>query len=95
MAIARALLKGAPILLLDEATAALDSQTEREIQQCLDQVSAGRTTVTVAHRLSTIENAHRVLVMEEGRVVEEGAFHQLLEQPSGRFRALYESQQRK
>lgn len=95
VAIARALLKGAPILLLDEATAALDSQTEREIQQCLDQVSAGRTTVTVAHRLSTIENAHRVLVMEEGRVVEEGAFHQLLEQPSGRFRALYESQQRK
>ena len=95
VAIARALLKGAPILLLDEATAALDSQTEREIQQCLDQVSAGRTTVTVAHRLSTIENAHRVLVMEEGRVVEEGAFHQLLEQPSGRFRALYKSQQRK
>lgn len=95
VAIARALLKGAPILLLDEATAALDSQTEREIQQCLDQVSAGRTTVTVAHRLSTIENAHRVLVMEEGRVVEEGAFHQMLEQPSGRFRALYESQQRK
>lgn len=95
VAIARALLKGAPILLLDEATAALDSQTEREIQQCLDQVSAGRTTVTVAHRLSTIENAHRVLVMEEGRVVEEGAFHQLLEQPCGRFRALYESQQRK
>ena len=95
VAITRALLKGAPILLLDEATAALDSQTEREIQQCLDQVSAGRTTVTVAHRLSTIENAHRVLVMEEGRVVEEGTFHQLLEQPSGRFRALYESQQRK
>lgn len=94
VAIARALLKGAPILLLDEATAALDSQTEREIQQCLDQVSAGRTTVTVAHRLSTIENAHRVLVMEEGRVVEEGTFHQLLEQPGGRFRALYESQQR-
>ena len=95
VAIARALLKGAPILLLDEATAALDSQTEREIQQCLDQVSAGRTTVTVAHRLSTIENSHRVLVMEEGRVVEEGDFHQLLEQPGGRFRALYESQQRK
>lgn len=94
VAIARALLKGAPILLLDEATAALDSQTEREIQQCLDQVSPGRTTVTVAHRLSTIENAHRVLVMEEGRVVEEGDFHQLLEQPGGRFRALYESQQR-
>ena len=94
VAIARALLKGAPILLLDEATAALDSQTEREIQQCLEQVSPGRTTVTVAHRLSTIENSHRVLVMEEGRVVEEGTFHQLLEQPSGRFRALYESQQR-
>ena len=94
VAIARALLKGTSILLLDEATAALDSQTEREIQQCLDRVSADRTTVTVAHRLSTIENAHRILVMEDGCVVEEGRFHQLLERSGGRFRALYESQQR-
>ena len=94
MCIARALVRGAPLVLLDEATAALDSQTEREIQQCLDRVSADRTTVTVAHRLSTIENAHRILVMEDGCVVEEGRFHQLLERSGGRFRALYESQQR-
>lgn len=94
VAIARALLKNAPVLLLDEATAALDSQTEGEIQQCLDQVSAGRTTVTVAHRLSTIENAHRILVMEGGRILEEGTFSQLLQNPKGRFRKLYESQQR-
>lgn len=93
VAIARALLKNAPVLLLDEATAALDSATEKEVQECLDRVSAGMTAVTVAHRLSTIENADRILVMEAGRVVEEGRFHQLLEN-RGRFWELYESQRR-
>ena len=89
VAIARALLKDAPILLLDEATAALDTQTEREIQRCLDQLSAGRTTVTVAHRLSTIENADRILVMEGGRVVEEGSFEYLTQSTTGKFQKLY------
>ena len=93
IAIARAILKGAPILLLDEATAALDSGAEREVQQCLDRLAHSLTTVTVAHRLSTIRNADRILVMEGGRIVEEGDFEGLL-QRRGRFRELYESQQR-
>ena len=82
-----------PILLLDEATAALDSGAEREVQQCLDRLAHSLTTVTVAHRLSTIRNADRILVMEGGRIVEEGDFEGLL-QRRGRFRELYESQQR-
>ena len=93
IAIARAILKGAPILLLDEATAALDSAAEREVQQCLDRLAHSLTTVTVAHRLSTIRNAHRILVMEGGRIVEEGDFQGLLER-RGRFWELYESQRR-
>ena len=91
IAIARAILKGAPILLLDEATAALDSAAEREVQQCLDRLAHSLTTVTVAHTLSTIRNAHRILVMEGGRIVEEGDFQGLLER-RGRFWELYESQ---
>lgn len=93
VAIARGILKGSPVLLLDEATAALDSSTEKEVQACLDRVSQGMTTVTVAHRLSTIENADRILVMEGGRVIEEGRFHELLEL-GGRFKEIYEGQQR-
>lgn len=92
VAIARSLLKDAPILLLDEATAALDSATEKEVQACLDQVSAGMTTITVAHRLSTIANADRILVMEDGKVVEEGNFPQLMAL-GGRFKEIYEGQQ--
>lgn len=93
IAIARAILKDAPVLLLDEATAALDSATEREVQTCLDSISSGVTTITVAHRLSTIRNADRILVLEAGKVVEEGAFDELL-QKGGRFRQLYDSQKR-
>ncbi len=91
VAIARAILKNAPILLLDEATASLDSAAEKEVQQCLDRLSHEMTTVTVAHRLSTIENADRILVMESGKVVEEGTFRELLDK-NGPFRKLYESQ---
>ncbi len=94
IAIARAILKGAPILLLDEATAALDSDTEREVQRCLDSISSRMTTVTVAHRLSTIQNADRILVMEAGQIVEEGSFDELLQKENGRFKSLYESQKR-
>lgn len=93
VAIARAMLKAAPVLLLDEATASLDPAAEREVQRCLDQISQEQTTVTVAHRLSTIENASRILVMEGGKVVEEGTFRQLMER-EGRFRELYEAQER-
>lgn len=78
LAIARAILKDAPILILDEATSALDSESERHIQNALDQVTAGRTTLVIAHRLSTVEKADLILVMDEGRIVERGAHAELL-----------------
>ena len=92
-AIARALLNGSPILLLDEATASLDSEVEREVQACIERVSRGMTTVTVAHRLSTVENADRILVLEGGRIVEEGDFAGLMDM-RGRFWEIYEGQMR-
>jgi subfamily B ATP-binding cassette protein MsbA len=78
LAIARALYKDAPILILDEATSALDNESERLVQDALQQLMQGRTTLIVAHRLSTIEHADRVVVMEGGRIVEEGAPAELL-----------------
>ncbi len=78
LAIARALLKNAPVLLLDEATSALDSQTEREVQDALERTMAGRTTLVIAHRLSTIERADRIVVLEGGRIVEQGRHAELL-----------------
>lgn len=79
VAIARAFLKNPPILILDEATSALDSQTEREIQTALDQLSSGRTTLVIAHRLGTIRNADRIVVMHEGRIIETGNHSDLIE----------------
>ena len=79
LAIARAFLKNAPILILDEATSALDSESERKVQQGLEKLKQGRTTLVVAHRLSTIENADRIVVLDKGRVVEQGSHAQLLE----------------
>ncbi|MFN9030500.1 MAG: lipid A export permease/ATP-binding protein MsbA [Betaproteobacteria bacterium] len=78
LSIARALLKDAPILLLDEATSALDSESERYIQTSLDRLMRGRTTFVVAHRLSTIERADRIVVLEGGRVIEQGSHGELL-----------------
>ncbi|KAI1816841.1 hypothetical protein GGS20DRAFT_145992 [Poronia punctata] len=79
IAIARAILKNSRILLLDEATASLDSHTERQIQEALERVTAGRTTVTIAHRLSTIVNSDQIIVLHKGKVVERGTHSELLE----------------
>lgn len=78
LSIARALLKDAPILLLDEATASVDSETERQIQAALDRLMENRTAFVIAHRLSTIQNADRIYVLEKGRVIEEGTHAELL-----------------
>ena len=78
LAIARALYKDAPILILDEATSALDTESERLVQQALQRLMAGRTTLIVAHRLSTIEHADRVVVMERGHIIEQGSHAQLM-----------------
>jgi subfamily B ATP-binding cassette protein MsbA len=80
IAIARAILKDAPILILDEATSALDTESERHIQEALEEVMKGRTTLVIAHRLSTIEKADIIVVMENGRIVEQGSHSELLEQ---------------
>ncbi|WP_299197452.1 lipid A export permease/ATP-binding protein MsbA [uncultured Amphritea sp.] len=79
IAIARAILKDAPILILDEATSALDTESERHIQDALENVMQGRTTLVIAHRLSTIENADRILVMDAGKIIEQGSHAQLLQ----------------
>ena len=78
VAIARTLLKNPPILVLDEATSALDSRTEQAIQETLDRVAESRTTIMIAHRLSTIVNADQIVVLDHGRVVEQGTHEQLL-----------------
>ena len=86
--IARTLLKNPPILLLDEATSALDSQTERDIQDSLRDMGQGRTVITIAHRLSTIVDADVIVVLEEGRIVEQGRHDQLVE-AGGRYSAMW------
>src|SRR5437763_131574 len=78
LALARAILKDAPILILDAATSALDSESERQVQQALDALMQGRTTLVIAHRLSTIEHAVRIVVLERGRVVEQGSHAELI-----------------
>jgi len=80
LALARAVLKDAPVLILDEATSAVDNETEAAIQRSLHNVSEGRTTVIIAHRLSTVRHADRILVLEGGAVVESGSHEELLEQ---------------
>ncbi|MCB1460335.1 MAG: ATP-binding cassette domain-containing protein, partial [Nitratireductor sp.] len=78
VAIARAILKNAPILLLDEATSALDAESERLVQDALDRLMQGRTTLVIAHRLATVLKADRILVLDNGEVVEQGAHAELV-----------------
>src|SRR5690606_29779405 len=80
VAIARTILKAPPILILDEATSALDTHTEREIQSALDTVSKGRTTLVIAHRLSTVVDADEIIVLRDGRIAERGRHAELLGQ---------------
>jgi subfamily B ATP-binding cassette protein MsbA len=91
IAIARALLKNAPILILDEATSALDTESERAIQSALEQLMQNRTTLVIAHRLSTIEHADQIVVMEDGRVVENGSHAELIA-AGGTYAALHRLQ---
>jgi len=78
IAIARAILKDAPILILDEATSALDTESERLIQAALDSLMRGRTTIVIAHRLSTVEHCDRIVVLDGGRIAEQGTHAELL-----------------
>jgi ATP-binding cassette subfamily B protein len=88
IAIARAILRDASIILLDEATAALDSESEQAVQNALDDLCAGRTVVVIAHRLQTVQQADKICVIEAGRVVEEGS-HEVLLAKSGRYAFLH------
>src|ERR1700730_10225140 len=91
LSIARALLKDPPILILDEATSALDAITEAKVNAALDEVMKGRTTFVIAHRLSTIRNATRILVFDNGKVIESGTFDELVAK-GGRFADLARAQ---
>ena len=88
ISIARALLKDSPVLILDEATASLDNESERRVQQELGILMQGRTTLVIAHRLSTIEGADRIIVLDQGRIVESGNHQELLAR-GGLYSALH------
>lgn len=92
VSIARAMVRDAPILLLDEATSALDNESEARVQQALNEAMRGRTTIVIAHRLSTVVNADSIIVLEQGRVVEQGTHAQLMADPNGVYARFYRFQ---
>jgi ATP-binding cassette subfamily B protein len=89
VSIARAILHDPRILILDEATSAVDTETERQIQEAMDRLVAGRTVFAIAHRLSTLVNASRLFVMKDGKLAECGTHHELLARDGGIYRTLY------
>jgi ATP-binding cassette subfamily B protein len=92
VAIARAILADAPVLILDEATSSLDSISEHYIQMALEELMRGRTAITIAHRLSTVQRADRILVFDNGSIVEQGSHSSLMASPRSQYRRLYEMQ---
>jgi ATP-binding cassette subfamily B protein len=91
VSIARAILKNPKILILDEATAAMDTATEQKIQKAITEITRGKTTIIIAHRLSTLRDAHRLIVVGDGRVTESGTHRELLEKKGGYYK-LYQMQ---
>jgi len=92
VAIARAILRDAPILILDEATSSLDSASEKMIQEAIDELMKNKTVIVVAHRLSTIRKMDRIVVIDDGQIVEEGSHQQLISQKNGKYKNLWEIQ---
>ena len=92
IALARAILKNPPILILDEATSALDTESEMLVQEAIENLMAGRTSIVIAHRLSTVQHADRILVLEAGRIVESGKHDDLIRAHNGLYRKLHDLQ---
>ena len=91
LAIARAIIRNAPLVILDEATSALDNRSEKVVQKALDELMKGRTTLVIAHRLSTVRDADVIMVINDGQIVEKGSHDELLQQ-NGAYAMLYNSQ---
>ena len=92
VAIARALLKKTPIMLFDEATSALDTETEKQVQEAINQVSKGATSLIIAHRLSTVKDCDKIIVLKHGLIVETGSHEELLKNPDGYYNSLWSKQ---
>ena len=95
VAIARAFIKNAPIVILDEATSALDNKSEAIVQKAIDNLMKDKTVFVIAHRLSTVQNAHRIAVINEGKLVELGSHEELMQIENGLYKNLYNMQFKK